>query len=81
MGLVDLPPPDGDQLGEDGDGDFLRRDRANVESNRRVHPLQEIRRHLLGEQRVVQTLDLGLTANQPEVAEIRAASTRNASRS
>ncbi len=36
----------GDQLGEDADGDLLRRDRADVEADRGVDARERVRRHL-----------------------------------
>ena len=45
-GRLHLAVLHGDQLGEDADGDFLRRDGADVEADRRVHALQRLRRHL-----------------------------------
>ena len=60
---------DRDQLGEDADGDFGRRDRADVEADRRVHALRGTRPASLRlEQRVEDARHLGAAADQAEVA-------------
>ena len=61
---------DGDQLGEDADGDLLRRDGADVEADRRVHARQRLGRHPVRRQRVVDARDLGAAADQAEVAQL-----------
>src|SRR5438034_451221 len=43
----------GNQLGENAHGDFLRRDGADIEADRRVHPLQLIGGHRVVGERVV----------------------------
>ncbi len=61
----------GDQLGEDADGDFLRRDGADVEADRRVDALRASRaasgRRV---ERVVDARDLRAAADEPEVAQL-----------
>src|SRR5690242_4345680 len=58
-----------DQLGEDADGDLLRRDGADVETDWRMHARQQRRIHALFDQRVVDTRDLGAAADQPQVSQ------------
>ena len=61
---------DGDQLGEDADGDFLRRDGADVEADGRVDVLERLGRHLVGEQLVVDARHLGAAADEAEIAQL-----------
>src|SRR5687767_9945152 len=68
VGLGDLAVFHGDQLGEDADGDFLRSNRADVETDRGVHALEPVRLEAFPEQLVVNALYLRLAADQAEVA-------------
>ena len=62
---------DGDELGEDADGDLLRRDRADVEADRARARCAAARPACRSStQRVVDARDLGAAADQAEVAEI-----------
>ena len=67
---ADLAVLDGDQLREDADGDLLRRDGADVEADRRVDALQQLGRHAVRGQRVVDARHLGAAADQAEIAQV-----------
>src|SRR3954471_20266589 len=60
----------GDQLGEDADGDLLRRHGADVEADWRVHALEQGGRRLVLGERAVDARDLGAAADQSEIAQV-----------
>src|SRR5215831_13315131 len=61
---------DGDQLREDAHGDFLRRDGADIEADWRMHAFEQIWRHLIGDELVVNARDLRPAADEAQVAEL-----------
>ena len=65
--MVDFAVLDRDELGEDADGDLLGCDRADVETDRRVHVLERIGRDLVGDELVVDARDFRAAANQAEI--------------
>src|SRR5438876_6462758 len=60
----------GNELGQDADGDLLRRHRADVEADRRVDALQGDSGVPIGYQRVVDARDLRAAADQAEIAQL-----------
>src|SRR5438067_2226126 len=68
--IENLAAAHSDQLRKNGDGDFLGRDRTDVEANRRMYALQALGRHALGEQGVVNSLHFRLAADQAEVPKV-----------
>src|SRR6185503_7974578 len=69
--LGDLAVLHGNQLGQDAHGDFLRRNRTDVEADRRVNALETFRRQPLLLQLVVDPFHLRLAADETEVAKGR----------
>ena len=57
-----------DQLREDADRDLLRRDGADVEADRRVDAFQEIGRHLILDERLVDARHFRAASDQAEIA-------------
>ncbi len=61
---------DGDQLREDADGDFGRRDGADVEADRRVHAVEALGGMPSASSASIDARDLGAAADQAEVVEV-----------
>src|SRR5438094_2726396 len=61
---------DGNQLRKNADRDFLRRDGADVEADRRVHACEQLGRHLIRHERVVTARNLRAAADETEIAEL-----------
>src|SRR6185503_3131109 len=70
VGLLHAAAAHRDQLRKDADGNFFRRDGADVEANRRVYAREALEWHAFFNQRVVDLLHLGLAADETEVAEV-----------
>ena len=66
------PAPHGDQFGGDADGDFLRRERADLQPHRRVHALELIRRNAFALERLIDRQHLALAADHADVARLGA---------
>ena len=68
---VGLAAADRDQFGDDGDGDFLRGDGADVEANRGMDGLEAVDRDgAILDEHVVDPLHLGAAADETEVAQV-----------
>src|SRR3954470_21883795 len=65
--LGDLAVLHGDQLGQDAHGNLLRRNRADVEANRRMNPRQRFGGGPFFAERVEDPPHLGLAADQPHI--------------
>src|SRR5262249_10703586 len=60
----------GNQLGQDADRYLLWRDGADVEANRGVDAFEQLRRHTVGGERVVDSRDFCAAAKQAEIAQL-----------
>ena len=68
--ILDLAPAHGDELGKNRDGNLFGADRADIEADGRVHALQALGRHPLGEERVVNPLHFRLAPDQSEISQV-----------
>src|SRR5262249_7281790 len=64
-----LPVFHGNELCENADGDFLRRDRADVETDRRMDVREDVGARAFIAQLIVDACDLGPAADESEIPE------------
>src|SRR5216684_1510599 len=60
--------PNRDQFSGNGYGDFLRSDGSDVETNRRMHPIEKVGRHTFLLKRLENLNDLALGADHADIA-------------
>src|SRR5262245_42756896 len=60
---------DGNDLGQDGDGNFLRRDCADIETNGRMDVFETVGRHVAGPERFEDAGDLRAAADEAQITQ------------